>query len=754
MRPMKKLFFVLLLLLGGFFVCHLYAREDKKKNESFLPKVENLNSTRYKRLPKSGIYVYGTNGGTFIPGFYRKAKDGSFYPATDYAYHTHSKYYHRATFFPYKKGVYYSLTKGRNTQAKDVHIAYGHVMEKGGRLPNLFPMAAYQSYDNDNKIERINFANASKEQMKTYGKFYGSILRVEDVDKIVAAPPYTIFCRVYRIDDEKKQIVFVEDRFAATDHVSANTGIAGCSELDFSGYKFKGYILLGINHHVSESSRGRITFPFMGMMNLFSDTQRSIFVKWKKGVKVTYDSDIPSVIKDNIRLVTENPFAPDMMASAEDGGYSNWARKYVIPIPTMGKVNGWWYNGGNECNAPYMHVNPKSFITASKNRHSRVYVTRGQHNPKVLNNLYGTVCSSTVGLILGLPVGIETMEYVSRFPKDFEYRSYNSFEDLHAGDIYGQLTMKKWNYGHVVYIAEKVSINGKVFCLNTFEGYAPWIGWNSYINHTGHLDYEVVNPAHNNLNILSFRSSKWFGSNPYKIIARPTDKVYKPIQNVNDMYDTQDYPVTEIMCDRGTDAVYCIGEYLGLTVTDGTTAIDVHKDGNSYSTLDLNNYPWQTFDDGKVYDIYKAISEPGYYELYVSGTKKESFFVPKNREINIVEKGNDFIIRFDPDEDKDVVKAITIYYCNPTYDGTFRRPVHFVNDIDAHQTINGKCQFKAPNTTTWVDSVARYAYHAIVTRKTPYGTYWTRTDGSRSTIPGDIPGKPYYRQLAGRDRDR
>ncbi len=47
---MKKLFFVLLLLFGGFFVCHLYAREDKKKNESFLPKVENLNSTRYKRL--------------------------------------------------------------------------------------------------------------------------------------------------------------------------------------------------------------------------------------------------------------------------------------------------------------------------------------------------------------------------------------------------------------------------------------------------------------------------------------------------------------------------------------------------------------------------------------------------------------------------------------------------------------------------------------------------------------------------------
>jgi hypothetical protein len=282
----------------------------------------------------------------------------------------------------------------------------------------------------------------------------------------------------------------------------------------------------------------------------------------------------------------------------------------------------------------------------------------------------------------------------------------------------------------------------------------PWIGWNSYINHTGHLDYEVVNPAHNNLNILSFRSSKWFGSNPYKIIARPTDKVYKPIRNVYDLYGTQDYPVTEIMCDRGTDAVYCIGEYLGLTVTDGTTAVDVYKDGNYYSTIDLKNYPWQTFDDGKVYDIYKAISEPGYYELYVSGTKKESFFVPKNREINIVEKGNDFIIRFDPDEDKDVVEAITVYYCNPTSDGTFRRPVHYVNNIDTHQLVDGKCQYKLPNLTTWVDGIPRYAYHAIVTRKTPYGTYWTRIDGSRSKIPGDIPGKPYYRQLAGRDQDR
>ena len=119
-----------------------------------------------------------------------------------------------------------------------------------------------------------------------------------------------------------------------------------------------------------------------------------------------------------------------------------------------------------------------------------------------------------------------------------------------------------------------------------------------------------------------------------------------------------------------------------------------------------------------------------------------------------MEKGNDLIIRFEPDEDKDIVKAITIYYSNPTYDGTFRRPVHFVSDIDTDQLVDGKCQFIAPKTTTWVDHVARYAYHAIVTRKTPYGTYWTRIDGSRSRIPSDIPGKPYYRQLAGRDRDR
>ena len=443
----------------------------------------------------------------------------------------------------------------------------------------------------------------------------------------------------------------------------------------------------------------------------------------------------------------------------EDGGYSNWNSSSVLEIPAMGKCTSWWYNGGNLYNVPHMHVNPISYITASKNRHSRVYVTKGQHNKNTNNNLYGSVCSATVGALLGLPSGVETMAFASKLVEGFNYRDYDSFESINVGDIFSQLNLSANDWGHTIYIAEKISINGEVFCINSFEGYSPWIGWDTYINHSAHVNYtmDFQNPdplpnySLDKFNFLAFKTSKWFGSDgddkmegtvgdkPNKILARPKYTLYQTMRNAYGQYDTQDYPVTEIMCDRGTDAVYCIGEYLGLTITDDTQNIVLIKDRDlsNPTTLNLSLWPYHEYTDGKVYDICTSITESGYYEIFVNNVKKESFFIAPQRELLIYEdtvtkEDKEYrVLTYDISSETDKVIAILGEYQGKYSDGksTLNRRTHLFEGLNEPDNIEDGMQiFYIPESTIWADGIECHLTRVNLLRKTPYGTYYIKTE--------------------------
>ena len=722
-------------------------------------------ATNIREIPESGIYVYSKDNKTYFPVFYKKNNNGEYVvieSAEDYPYYDHMSYEHRATYFPYKKGIYYALKPEDRTQDGDIFVAYGEVTESGGRLPNCSLMDVLQDSRNGTDPKFI-FRDGVTTTLSRFD-FYGSILRLEDVDKIVAAPYYSLFYSLYKINDEKKTIELVEEKCAAADYNVSNDGIAGFSLLDFSDYNFKGYILLGIRAATCEKVVGeqnihRFSSAPVGMLNLFNDAQKMVYVQWKKNVSVTYDSKIPTKVKNNIDVIINNTFAPDLMATinGEDGGYSNWSMadkdedKRYIPIPAMGKVNGWWYCGSNEYNVPLMHVNPISYITASKNRHSRVYVARGPHSgtsgATSCNNLYGSVCSSTVGLLLGLPAGYDTADLVSEFQKDlFTFRNYETCEDLQPGDLLGRMNFGNGGF-HVIYVAEVVSINGEIFSINAFEGNPPIIGWDFYINHKAHADYSCPRGT----NIMNFKSSKKISYSEHRHhirIARPKKETIKTIQEAYGPYDLlEDYPVSEIMCDRGTDAVYCLGEYLGLTVTDSTiSSIKLVKDGDTTNPIlfDLaESRTINSYSDGqghadmeKVYDICDAISDYGYYEVYLQDyqditekTRKESFYIAKPRKITreIVDDGKNIIIRFDPDEvvngKLDEVKSFGISY--QLDEGVDReRWIHYY--VVNQTLVDGKCQLIIPRRTVWADNKERTARAAVMLRRTPYGTYRIR----------------------------
>lgn len=725
----------------------------------------NRATTDPKPMPESGLYVYAepTEQNRFLISirFFKKNAQGQFVEDTDY-YTQGSVTVKRAMYFPYAEGIYYVIIYLQGIPG-EVHEVYGKIDSIGGRLPNLFNLGIWEQYTEENG-ERIYMSSASSGAMLTYNRFYASVLRLRDVDYVVAGPKRSLIARIYKVDDDAKTVEYVEDVFFAADHAAASAGIAGYPVIDLSKYDFNGFAVIGIISEVKEENYS-FNVPYTGMFYRYRGVMNDVFVKWKAGVSVTYDSGVPSVVKKNMDTIIDTAFAPDLKASLSDGGYSNWARtgeSSINPIPALGRCHAWWYAGSSAYNAPHMHVNPKSYITASKNRHSRVYVPTAYDGvTRHQNNLYGATCSQTVALLCGYPSGISVMEMLTRLFEDMEYTDFVDVEQLKPGDVYSQAAWRRSSsdYGHTIYIAEKVSINGEVFCLNSFEGYSPFIGYDTYINYEAYKGYTVVNREDNTgLDLLNYRSMNWFyrTDQPYKIVARPKQNTYKTFRVAYGPYDVQDYAVTDIMCDRGTDSVYGIGESFVVTVMDDTTSFTLKNTRTQETkTVDLTQYTPQTFSGvpDKVYNLTGIFDDYGYYEIYKEAAKMESFYVAPPRTLTVEEPqpeqgqtyeytdDDEITVYFDPSTENDKVESIDFLW-GADADLTLRTNAHFT--FDDETTYDGKCKFTGQMSMMWVDGLRREVCYVRVVRRTPYGTYWTRVGCRNSSHEGSILQKAGY----------
>lgn len=730
-------------------------------------------------IPESGIYLYTETLAWFKVHFWKK-QGGAFVPAADYPYcwsangatvsESWGKY---ARYYPYAEGVYFTITMydtaGANPDAAKFHCVCGKITDNGGRLPNLSPVTVFLkhasgSIGNQSLVfynswgwYRLDPNDDVVNSLESRSKYYLSILRIQDINRIVIAPPYSGAARIYKINNDSMQIVGQKEIIAPLASSATNpliTNIHGVSTIDVSDCDYNGFVLLVIVPETNEYAASSYTSYRIkpnGMMNAYDDVYDHVYVEWKPGVSVAYDSGIPATAKNNINTIIENTFAADLMASPTEGGYGNYGNPDVkIPFPAMGHITGWWYNASNCYNVPHMHVNPKSYITASKNHHSRVYVPTFPGAPtNTKNNLYGSVCSSTAGFICGAPIGLECIAVGSRLFPNMEYRDYHDMDDIRAGDLIAGSNLPNppaSTYGHIVYCAERVTINGELFCVNVFEGEMPWTGYRTFINLDAYDGYTFPTYQYDaNVNsLINYMSNRYLENYENVTLARIAPKSYHSVRDAYGAYDTQDYPVTSIMCDRGTDSVYCIGELMQLFVTDGTTSIDLHKDGSSVGTVDLTSYPAETYTDGKVYNVTGMVDSTGYYEIYAGGSKAESFFVPPDRtvEASLVDLET-CRIKFDPDEENDVVVAIDVRYYSPSKPN-YEMPVGYYENIDSTTTDGfGLCTFNAPRYVTLFDNVVRGAINVGVVRRTPFGTYQTKR------WIYEAASNPGYRQRAG-----
>lgn len=783
------------------------------------------------KLPKEGIYVYNEDYLTCRAMFVKKDNSGYFVPDTDYPYCYYgtsgeNRVSTTAAFYPYKENTYMVITYNENENLSGAihpHAITGKIEDNGGRLPNLQPNTLFGIYGDGTKdtqklvvLNHFTFGGWVRPSssdpyvnaFESYGRYMCSVVRLRDANKIVAAPPYSLVARIFKIDNDNKTAEKYEDIFArvmyapTVDNVPSATAwsyyLSGVPVIDLTKYDFEGYAVIGVIPKISRTNLPTTLWfdmDRMGMLNKYNDVYNHVFVEWKAGVSVTYDGGMNSITKKNIETVVGNTFAPNLLTSASDGGYGCWITKKgnsPLKIIGMGKCSGWWYNATTRWNNPYIHVTPKSFITASKNRHSRVYVpyvfgtstyTDDQgvtHDYHPLLNLYGSTCTFGPTISGGSPCGLEVFAIANEWYPFMTYREYENIDSLRAGDILAQgdflqetgeeTTEVSSDYGHVQLITEKVSINGETFCVNAIEGCQPWTRFKTYVNYEAFDGYTTVYRDEQN-NIVTSKeidlfwefSSRTIGGyfdpeHLYTKLGRWKPESCRTFRDAYGTYDTQDYPVTEIMCDRGTDSVYCIGEHMTLTVTDGTTMIELRVNGSS-TDVNLLSYPHTTYTDNGVtdvvYDVSGIITEAGYHEIYVNNVKKESFFVPTAKAIDWditpdadwnIQPGKELVeIKFSKNEENDKVDAIIPFYVNSA-DTTHRQMAYI--DIDG-ETVNssGYCTLDIPykmysmSTDTYYK--LRYVY---MLRRTPYGTYYrclsTYVNGSGVRVA-------YRRQLAG-----
>lgn len=723
---------------------------------------EDYLSSLYYPIPEDGMVFYETDMATSVRIlFARKGVNGEPVPATDYSNYLNGKHTTIPKgYFPYQEGVYFSVVCLR-TQLDELsllHAVTGHITENGGRLPNLQPASVFGKRKNDSVsksdqyLDIFNSWGYVKENnghpseyyigaIDGYASCYCSILPLDAVDEICVAPPYTMSVRVYRIDNDLKTAEIYDEIFGHVIYTpnayTPHRFVIGVHRVDFRQYDFDGMIIVMIHAPFNMNMSGA-TMGTMGMLRRYEEVYNSVFVEWKAGVSVTYDNGIPAIVRKNLNTITRTASFLDMQPCESDGGYGYWdmttPMKFGIPY---GDCAGWWYCGGNAYNGPHMHVNPKSYITASKNKHSRVYVsTHPAPEYTHTNNLYGTVCSSTAMTLHGQPVGTETFSICSELVPFLEYRELDGIESLRPGDLLAcgsfansDTGMASSSYGHVITITEKVSINGQVFCVNAFEGSQPWTRYRTMINYSAYDGYTCSRVHEDNQNDIDlfrfFGYEAYFTNYKYCKIARIPQNRLRTIRDAYGPYDVQDYPVSSIMCDRGTDAVYCIGEHMTLTVTDDTRYIDLCRNGITEREIDLEGYPHESFNDGIVYTVTGMATDSGYHELKKDGVVMESFFVPPERNISYTSNvaQNKITIRFDPSEPDDRVECFMVELWNGELDG-MARPVYYWWDIDDETTgQDGLCTYICPYAPEWCDHIRRTPIRVTIMRRTPYGTY-------------------------------
>lgn len=621
-------------------------------------------------IPKDGMNIYVDHEVSdevkYNVYFMKKDTNGAFIPDQDYAYSmtdwsgiqptsTATKI---GAYFPYSEGTYFTII----SRIAPVTICTGTKNHNYGRLTNLAPVSfKYTSVivngETKYKIDPVFKAHGADGEYSTAQIMYGSVIRIRDAQYVCCNPMYTLSAWIYDGNLENEQD-YIEDtntheryfQYNKFNHridciygkaFSPRFAYTGQTYIDLSKYDKNGYAIIVIHdkHTVYPSteitSRAEETH---GIFRSYDDVLDNVFVGYYNHVVIEHAKSSNSIFFENLRTLKETTF-PNTFAMHWRGPYNSEPYPFAaMKNPTLG-----FYTGKYTANVPLQNVSCKSIATANQNPCSVVYCAEwksmdkneiydGVNSTSYTHNAYGGICSNLPTIITGLNWFAHGENYYYKIPD-----GWNGFKIMHDFDVItraDELQPGDWLFGasspdlsdyHVITVTDIISINGEITCIETIDAYPP-----IWRYRTGWLTAPY---SHINLEFSSTEPLDTF----FNLVVRPPKSIYRRMKDIWDM--NTNYSVGTLMCDRGTDSVYCAGNrYLYITIADSNiTEIKVFKNDQEVNSIVLeerDKIKLSYISDLDSIDIIEDIraSGPGYYTLKpvygnIVGTVQESFYV-------------------------------------------------------------------------------------------------------------------------------
>ena len=590
----------------------------------------------------------------------------------------------------------------------------GHVnAEAQARLSGLFNMnIRLDEGENGPILQMIQYY---ADQTIANQEYLGAILRVSDVERITCDPRFELTATLWAPDAAG---TLIRTKTFWNGVQPGGKGPRGFNAIVPDGND-TGFLLLCVHRRAEplQTAAGEFAVKSRGMgaMRGYEEVSAGVAVDFVPGREqrlVQFDNPI---ITQNLHDITSLT-APHVYG----GVYStpqNPEKKSAYP--EMSDLSPVWYNGRFMANAYLHHVSPRSYLTAAANPNSRYYLFSQPQG-------YGSTCINFSTSVLGI-----TEEYaMSQLWKDemlkFDRAAFSVETDLDAllpGDLLLEIDHVSL-VGHLMIVKEKgYTADGSLFYVTILEGYPPFSRQRTfYVTGAPKMDSTLL-----------------YACSPAKLKNYECRLRIRPeyVRSLRDSFDmTPDLTTGTVMCDRGSDAIYCIkAKRAELSVTDESAQkVRFFRDGNFAGEISLAKASRRN--GLRVVSFAHLLTDPGLYTVKTDQSEdvQERFYVPEQKRGFRLDRnsagengGNETITITVADPMQ--IDSVKIFYRReksddpddkrPEYDSVVHPPESLVPSADPKYGPDWGCITVPAERDGMRYSNARVYY------RTPFGSFWT-----------------------------
>lgn len=592
---------------------------------------ENFWASAPIKLPKSGLrigyapechartYTYDANGTWSFkyPSFkvtVVKAENNGLSAQTENAdllavckSMAHDRY---SVYVPYVADCYVILTlyTASAVQGADysdlLYVSSGEVDRGYCGVYNIFPTplnisTALDGFEGQNALD----VKGVESLAYTYSSamYYGTLLRLRDVRRVVCSPKYTLLAEIFKMNADGT-VTRHSDVYGAWPPDGNPAGgmyaTSGVSAIDFSAYDFDGFALVAIQatseYKADSENTYSIRLDTMGGMARYEDVIANVCVEYKPGVNISYAPGLPSLIAENIHQLM-NWTVPEYGAGKYVEQGDNEA--HLFPVMQDASVAA-MYGGTYIANTLLMQVTARSAMTCVKNRNGRMRkmqrVEAGQPGTDGVPTrgviAYGITCTDFCSVLMGLKENYSSWAYAHQDKLKFDHYDFDyryDLDKLRPGDVLTKYKAiasgSRYTDSHCRMVESIVTVNGVVRAVNVIEAWYP------YNRRMTFVDESYCETGGKIINAFDLR-----GLADYVHINRIKPEYIKPIRETFGVFpNSSNVTVGKVMCDRGADSIYGIH----------TNYVEL-----SFNNADVDEYLYLFKNGSKVADIPKSMA--------------------------------------------------------------------------------------------------------------------------------------------------